>query len=201
MYKGVKVKSKKSYEEQKKYFEYEKSIGFSSPYSTEIKSLKDVNDTSAYIMKYMDKLELDKRPIIGKIWGCSNETKRLSYPKISECDPLFQRVIQMISKSSFKLVLKDDFFSVHAGKVHDVLKSSYTDIWSSVKSHYKKLFNLVSEPPFTLEPSPVISPVISPVVTPVVTPVKKSSQLKMYFGNPNFGVMFFKINILNSFCK
>ncbi|WP_407269533.1 hypothetical protein R5O01_10815 [Tenacibaculum maritimum] len=134
----------------------------------------------------MDKLELDKRPIIGKIWGCSNETKRLSYPKISECDPLFQRVIQMISKSSFKLVLKDDFFSVHAGKVHDVLKSSYTDIWSCVKSHYKKLFNLVSEPPFTLEPSPVIAPVISPVVTPVVAPVKKSSQLKMYFGDPNF---------------
>ncbi|MFL0146661.1 rolling circle replication-associated protein, partial [Tenacibaculum maritimum] len=61
MCKGVKVKSRKSYEEQKKYFEYEKSIGFSSPYSTEIKSLKDVSDTSAYIMKYMDKLELDKR--------------------------------------------------------------------------------------------------------------------------------------------
>ncbi|MCD9609790.1 rolling circle replication-associated protein [Tenacibaculum maritimum] len=190
MYKGVKVKSKKSYEEQKKYFEYEKSIGFSSPYSTEIKSLKDVSDTSAYIMKYMDKLELDKRPIIGKIWGCSNETKRLSYPKISECDPLFQRVMQMISKSSFKLVLKDDFFSVHAGKVHDVLKSSYTDIWSCVKSHYKKLFNFVSEPPnapgasLVIAPGP--SPVISPVVTPVVAPVKKSSQLKMYFGDPNF---------------
>ncbi|MFL0073808.1 hypothetical protein, partial [Tenacibaculum maritimum] len=80
------------------------------------------------------------------------------------------------------LVLKDDFFSVHAGKVHDVLKSSYTDIWSCVKSHYKKLFNLVSEPPI----APVISPVISPVVTPVISPVKKSSQLKMYFGDPNF---------------
>ncbi|WP_236544676.1 hypothetical protein, partial [Tenacibaculum maritimum] len=164
------------------------------PYSTEIKSLKDVNDTSAYIMKYMDKLELDKRPIIGKIWGCSNETKRLSYPKISECDPLFQRVIQMISKSSFKLVLKDDFFSVHAGKVHDILKSSYTDIWSCVKFHYKKLLNFVSSPPVvTSVVTPVVtpnalvpSPVISPVVTPFVAPVKKSSQLIMYFGDPNF---------------
>ncbi|CAA0245440.1 hypothetical protein TMP139_660001 [Tenacibaculum maritimum] len=28
--------------------------------------------------------------------------------------------------------------------------------------------------------------VISPVVTPFVAPVKKSSQLKMYFGDPNF---------------
>ena len=44
--------------------------------STRIESLKNVDNSIAYIAKYMQKND-EKNPISGRLWGCSNELKKL----------------------------------------------------------------------------------------------------------------------------
>lgn len=44
--------------------------------STRIESLKDVDNSIAYIAKYLQKND-DKKPISGRLWGCSSELRKL----------------------------------------------------------------------------------------------------------------------------
>lgn len=44
--------------------------------STRIESLKDVDNSIAYIAKYMQKND-EKNPITGRLWGCSSELRKL----------------------------------------------------------------------------------------------------------------------------
>ena len=130
----------------------------------------------------MDKQEKGKRPIIGKIWGLSNETKRLEYPKIGEQHPLFKSVIHMISNANFKVVLKDDFFSVHAGKVHDIVKTKYIQIWGSIKKHYKTIINQIAETPVIVEN--LVKEVVQMIQEPQQLKVEPE-QLLINFGSPS----------------
>lgn len=177
--KGKKELHPKSYKEQLVAFKKEEKNGFKQPNSTDIHSLKNIQDTSRYIMKYMEKQEPNKRPILGKIYGMSNETKKLDYPKISESEPLFRKVIHMLSNANFKVVLKDDFFSVHAGKVHDIIKKQYYSIWNNVKQHYKQIKNMVKEQNVVKETKHIIEVVKNETC---INNTKK--QLTFNYGNP-----------------
>lgn len=108
------------------------------PPTTEIHSLKSVKNTVNYIMKYLTKLEVEKRPIIGKLWGCANITKKLEYPKFHEFDTFFTAVNSMILLKDFKNILKDDYFNVYAGKTFKVAKEKYKNLWYEIVRYYKK---------------------------------------------------------------
>ncbi|WP_148869737.1 rolling circle replication-associated protein [Tenacibaculum adriaticum] len=185
--KGKKIKAKKTYHEQKQVYNIEKLQGFKNPNTTDIKSLENVQETSRYIMKYMDKQEVGKRPILGKIWGLSNDTKKLDYPKITDSEPIFDAVISMISKSGLKLVAYDDFFSVHAGRIHDIAKTKFKDIWQSIKQHYKKLINEFST---ALENIDVLKSVSLIKETKKIDPLifNESNQVCIDFGSSAFWV-------------
>lgn len=45
--------------------------GWRNPNSTDVHAVHKVKDVAAYLAKYMGKKEEDKRPIKGKLWGCS----------------------------------------------------------------------------------------------------------------------------------
>lgn len=57
-----------------------------SPNTTDVHSMKNIKDVGAYLASYMSKKDTDKRPIVGKIWGCSealavkNQPKTLLFP-------------------------------------------------------------------------------------------------------------------------
>lgn len=52
---------------------YEKGVssGWTQPNSTDVKAVHKIDDIAAYLIKYMAKSEAGKRPIKGRLWGCS----------------------------------------------------------------------------------------------------------------------------------
>lgn len=145
--KGKRFNSKLTKQEQKNNYLQELKEGFKSPNSTDIHSLKNVKNSVSYIMKYLTKLEPCKRPVIGALWGAGNLTKKLQYPKFYETDANFNRLKHLLKSGhkDIKCVLKDDYFSVYAGKVYQVLKTSYNSVWHSIKNHYKTCLSLTAE--------------------------------------------------------
>ena len=55
----------------KKRFLYGKSTGWTRPNSTDVHAVKDIKNLSAYLASYMSKKEEGKRPVTGRLWGCS----------------------------------------------------------------------------------------------------------------------------------
>jgi hypothetical protein len=57
---------------QLRAYEYGKKTEWRDPNSTDIHALKSIQNVAAYLIKYMVKNEDNKRPIEGKLWGCSD---------------------------------------------------------------------------------------------------------------------------------
>jgi hypothetical protein len=113
------------------------------PPSTEIKSLRKIHDIQSYIGKYLTKKEEGKRKIIGKLWGASNQTKKLQYPQIFGTDSFYHYVKKLIDLESVKLFIREDFFSFHVGKIHDTIRKEFRVLWNEVSRHYKHFKNFV----------------------------------------------------------
>lgn len=137
--KGKAVTNPKSKNEQYKSYLKEKEIGFTNPNTTDIHSLQNITNSVNYILKYLTKLEPTKRPIIGAVWGCSNITKKLEYPKFYESEIAFQQLNHLIKSKELKCVLKDDFFSVYSGKIYAIISKKYKQTWHAIKTHYSTL--------------------------------------------------------------
>lgn len=52
------------------------ATNWSDPNSTDVKAIEKINNVAAYVSKYMAKNETGKRPIKGRLWGCSYELSR-----------------------------------------------------------------------------------------------------------------------------
>ncbi|MCG8249217.1 rolling circle replication-associated protein [Tenacibaculum finnmarkense] len=90
--------------------------GHRNPNTVDVHSLKNKNCASSYLLKYMTKLENGKRPILGAIWGASNLTKKLQYPRFNEGNEGFNVVMDSLNSSSFRKVVAEDFYAHHVGK-------------------------------------------------------------------------------------
>lgn len=55
----------------KKRFEFGTATNWERPNSTDIHAVKNVKDLAAYLASYMSKKEEGKRPLEGRLWGCS----------------------------------------------------------------------------------------------------------------------------------
>ncbi|WP_155810479.1 hypothetical protein [Polaribacter sp. Hel_I_88] len=144
--KGILYKHPLTKIQQLANYNKEKQNGFRNPNTTDIHSLKNVQNTTNYLMKYLTKSEPDKRPVIGAIWGASNLTKKLEYPTFYESEIAFDALINLIKSNRLKTVLSTDFFSVHVGKIYDIIKKDYRKLlWNSVKLHFKKLATYTKE--------------------------------------------------------
>lgn len=120
-----------------KYYKFKNTS--KPPSSTEIKSLKNIQNVTSYIGKYMLKTEKGKRPIIGKIWGCSNLTKKLEYPKFYDSEHFFDHVLKLTKRADVKLVMQDDYFTVFNGKIHEIIRKDFKPLWSNISRQYKRL--------------------------------------------------------------
>lgn len=116
-----------------------------SPPTTDIHGLKSVKNTVNYILKYMTKNEKEKRPIIGKLWGCSNLTKRLTYPTFYDNQNFFYHLAKLIRSKDVKCVVKDEYFSVFSGKIYEKVRSFSKTTWYEIVRHYKKIAKYTKE--------------------------------------------------------
>lgn len=172
--------------------EYFEKHGNRNPNTTDVHSLKKdkrgkkLKNITSYIIKYMTKLEFGKRPILGQLWGCSDSTKNLDYPRYSEGDGYFSHVVSMINSGKFKLALKEDFFSFFSGKTFDVMSKQYTQLWEDVKQFFQLQNGNIK--PKTIQQKEFIrlknytpKPVVIPRIEIMNKPTLK--QLQLYFGS------------------
>lgn len=151
------------------------------PPSTEIRGLKKVKNTANYILKYMTKPEKGKRAILGQLWGASNITKKLTYPTFYDTDKAFRSLKYMIDRKEVTPVLIDEFFSVFSGKVFDIIKKKYFNLWRCIKEHYRVISNTTIEKLKEWAENPIVSHEKSPLIeqeaaTKFLTKLKAEQQ-------------------------
>src|SRR5690606_30217452 len=127
--------SKKSRELQHLDYLLNKKNGFNNPNSTDIHSLKGIKNVAGYMIKYMTKNEENKRPILGRLWGCSRNIKFLKYPEwVGE--NVCNKIVNLAEKH-LKRIDGIDFVLMYKGNVWQVLKRYGIEIYQKVKNYYK----------------------------------------------------------------
>jgi len=131
---------KRKKEQQIKAYESNLASNFTTPNTTDIHSLKGVSNITNYIIKYMTKLEPNKRSIIGAVWGANNELKKINYPTVTDFDfnGLFTDLINLVeNEKQIKVIPQTvDFVSLFVGKIYKYIRKKYKNLWLHIKSHY-----------------------------------------------------------------
>lgn len=94
---------------QKRAYEYGCKTKWRNPNSTDVHAVNNIRDLAAYMIKYMCKKEEGKRPVQGKLWGCS---KNLLIPNTVQFDtlnPAAAPLIQAFNDLSEKVHTDDHF--------------------------------------------------------------------------------------------
>lgn len=131
-------KSSKSREIQNLDYLIAKKDRFQNPTSTtQIKSLKGIQNVAGYMIKYMTKNEENKRPILGRVWGCSRNIKFLKYPEF--VGDSYARKIVDIAEKHLKRIDGIEFVIMYKGYVWQTLKKYGIEIFQKVKEYYLNL--------------------------------------------------------------
>lgn len=131
-------KSSKSREIQNLDYLIAKKDGFQNPTSTtQIKSLKGIQNVAGYMIKYMTKNEENKRPILGRVWGCSRNIKFLKYPEF--VGDSYARKIVDIAEKHLKRIDGIEYVLMYKGYVWKTLKKHGIEIYQKVKEYYLNL--------------------------------------------------------------
>lgn len=136
--------SKKSREIQHLDYILNKKEGFKNPNTTDIHSLKGIKNVASYMIKYLTKNEPDKRPIIGRLWGCSRNIKFLKYAEFVG-NYLTSQIVDVAEKH-LKRIDGIDFVNMYKGQVKPVLKRYLLPIYDKLKEHYLTIHQKLYEP-------------------------------------------------------
>lgn len=175
------------------------------PPATQIISLKKVKNTVNYLLKYMTKPEKGKRPIIGQLWGASNLTKKLEYPKFYDTDKAYRSLELIIKNKEVKPVLVDEFFSVYSGNIEKIIKKRCYNVWRMIKEHYKRISKFTLELFKEWEENPVISHESSVLLetdsaTKFLDELNSRLRENKFIASNKKALQRFKKNYLNSYC-
>ncbi len=137
---------KRDYQTQYKAYLKNKAVSYTNPNSTDIHSLKNVNNLTNYIVKYMTKKEVGKRSILGAVWGASNELKKIKYPTVNDVDtPLFNEVVTLLNTSKYikEFPTITDYVRLFVGSVYKGIKLNFKALWLYIQNHYKNKKEIV----------------------------------------------------------
>lgn len=139
--------SKKSREMQHLDYLTHKNAGFNNPNSTDIHSLKGIDDVGAYMVKYMTKEEEGKRPIIGRVWGCSRNIKFLKYAEFVGAN-ITRQIVEFAEKHA-KRIDGIDFVLMYKGNMRMLLKRYLRPVFDRLKAHYMDIHKQLYDEPQT----------------------------------------------------
>ncbi|SHK63459.1 rolling circle replication-associated protein [Epilithonimonas mollis] len=138
-------------------------LGFERSYnSAHIHSVKNLRDLGAYVTKYLTKEPLrDKykhytkdqlrnipdsekyrRPVIGKVWGCSKAVLKLKYIDFVESDQAHIEELRTQMKE-YKSEKLPDFVSVYVGNVKECLKKCSIKLQSMFKKWHQRQYEFL----------------------------------------------------------
>lgn len=113
--------------------EYRKRTGNLWPNSTDVKSVRQVKDFEAYLIKYVSKDEQNGSAVKTKIWDCSMNLKQASYYVVHATWDYTDRLRSLEQKGSI---------SVYAGERYMIYKFTQLDVKSFLSKEDLKYYNL-----------------------------------------------------------
>lgn len=107
------------YESQVKAYKSGKANDWNSPNSTDIHSIKNVQDVRKYVLKYSTKDDVHGI-IKGRIWGCNEDLSNIK-GAVELISGVFNSELEIIKKASEAKIYQSDYFSV----IHISIKELY----------------------------------------------------------------------------
>jgi hypothetical protein len=126
------------YMAQLKSWRNSKKHDFQSPNSTDIHSLKKIDNAKAYVMKYCSKDEKNDK-IEGLMWSCNEELSNCRGGQTIIDSNIHDEFQSAIDKSDCK-VYRSDYFSVFFLNVHELYKYECFEILKCFSDFLKEHF-------------------------------------------------------------
>lgn len=127
---------------------FQKKHGHRNPNSTDIHGLykdktgKNIGNIGAYLAKYMSKNEGLKRGIDGRIWGCSDNLKKVEFFKILvDGNWDWRNFLQELNRKKNIRKYEQEYFLLLSGEYKTLLKKSFPILYGQIKKHYVNEFN------------------------------------------------------------
>lgn len=139
----------------RKRFLYGKSTNWENPNSTDVHAVEKVDNIAAYLASYMSKKEDGKRPIQGRLWGCSqnisDENKlvvEIYQGEVSKVLLDMEKVAERVKDIETEpdtMGKKRHLATLFIANLEKVLKSGYNEIKKVIVDHIIKIRNWQSE--------------------------------------------------------
>lgn len=119
---------------------FEQKHGHRNPNSTDIHSLKKVNNIAAYICKYMVKNK-PLRKIEGRIWGCSSNFHSIKNPRIEVTEEIIEEIELLVKEGSlYKKTL--EYCTIFRYKKSQICKTINNVIYNIYAEFVASIINL-----------------------------------------------------------
>jgi len=105
---------------------FENKWNHRNPNSTDIKVVRKSKDLGIYIAKYVSKEESKKDKIVGKVWDCSENLKRVKSCNVELIGSIEKEFDELLQKFEFKKLEKDyiDIFVSEKYRIKEIISKS-----------------------------------------------------------------------------
>jgi hypothetical protein len=128
-----------SYKDQLNAYNKGQATSWNSPNSTDIHSVKNIRNLSAYVIKYMCK-SVQNQGLQGRLWGCSTNLSNVKGASI-DIDSQVSAELEFIKRSSGTKIIDDKYYSVFLVNIFQLARSSIPVIFSVFTSYLLTQFN------------------------------------------------------------
>ena len=136
---------------EEKRFDYGIKTDWKQPNSTDVHAVEGVKNLAAYLASYMSKKEDGKRPIKGKLWGCSQSLSDSNKCVIELYQGERETVteeLETLSENVKEILTEPNQFgevrhlaTIFLLNVRDILLKSKGELYQAVLNHIHKIRN------------------------------------------------------------
>lgn len=120
---------------------FEKKHSHRNPNSTDIHSLKDRRNATAYVCKYMTKKD-ESKLISGRIWSSTRALKDSEYYRTIITNDVNKILQDCISSKEFR-VYRSQYVTFIYGNIGDIIGTSGTGVKAEYEVHYEAVFKKI----------------------------------------------------------
>lgn len=122
--------------------DFYKKFGHSNPNSTDVHSVKKINNLAAYICKYMSKQSEDLKKIKGRIWGCSQNISKALHTRLFIDRDMCQEILKplLLSKIEWKALGSIDTYTKQWRTFGEVFFLKYQNWVNDLRGPIKQKF-------------------------------------------------------------
>lgn len=126
--------------------DYKGKFGSVNPNSTDIHSVKNIRNLSAYLIKYFTKQEQNSTDLPGKIWDCSLGLKKANYYSTELTGDIEVDIFKCQQKKECKIEYCDKFSIIKFSKINPIsimpkeVKEAYYKNLIDIREYQRNLF-------------------------------------------------------------